>query len=263
MRKVLDQLVFILAIGCAVSAWAQETAKKNQKTVDVAFYEGGYLYSGGKGIDVDVVNEIKSRGGYNFNYLEQPRVRIWKELEAGTLPMSVSGIQNPARDKFAYFVPYIAQKNKALVVGTKHTTPESLIADKSTKIAVVRGFKHGEFFDQIVERIRANGGVIEVPTIHNLFLMLDAGDRVDMIISQPTFFKEMRDLGIESKVSVYDWDSASKPILLGLILSKAHFSEEDVRNMKIIVEAMRKDGTLKKIFSKYLPKKDVEEALHF
>lgn len=264
MCKVLVKfLLFILAIGCAVTTWAQPTERKGQKSLDVAFYEGGYFYSNGVGIDKDVVDEIKNRGGYSFNYLERPRVRIWKELEAGSLPMSVSGIQNPERDKFAYFIPYIAQKNKALVIGNKYTTPEKLVADKAARIAVVRGFKHGEFFDQIVEKVRANGGVTEVPTIHNLFLMLNSGDRVDMIISQPAFFKEMRDMGIESRVSVYDWDTASRPIVLGLILAKAHFSEDDVKDMKKFVDAMRKDGTLKKIFSKYLSSKDVEDALNF
>ncbi len=265
MNRVLAKslLLLILAIGCFVSAVAQPGGKINQKTVDVAFYEGGYFYSAGKGIDKDVVDEIKNRGGYSFNYIEQPRVRIWKELADGSLPMSVSGIQNPERDKFAWFVPYIAQKNKALMTNKKHTTPESLVADKGARIAVVRGFKHGAFFDQIVDKVRANGGVTEVPTIHNLFLMLNSGDRVDMIISHPAFFKEMRDLGIEAKVTVYDWDTASKPIVLGLILSKTHFSERDVTEFKNIVAAMRKDGTLKKIFSKYLSKEDVEEALNF
>lgn len=263
MRKLIDiAFVIFAAFGCAMPVFSQ-TDKSVGTTLDVAFYEAGYLYANGQGIDRDVIDEIKNRGGFSFNYVEMPRVRIWKELEDGKLPMSVSGIQNPPRDKFAYFIPYIAQKNKALIVGAKYTTPEGLLADKGAKIAVVRGFKHGEYFDQIVAKVRANGGVTEVPTIHNLFLMLNSGDRVDMIISQPAFFKEMRDMGIESKVTVYDWDSTSKPVVLGLILGKAHFSENDVQKMRGHVESMRKDGTLKRIFSKYLPKKDVEDALNF
>jgi polar amino acid transport system substrate-binding protein len=265
MNKFIATALLLFASLGYTSSASSQTQTTTGKQLDVAFYEAGYLYTNGQGIDKDVVDEIKSRGGFNFNYVFLPRVRIWKDLEAGTLPLSVSGIQTPARDKFAFFVPYIMQANKALVTNAKYTTPESIMNDKAARIAVVRGFKHGDFFDGLVEKIRANGGVSEVASIRHLFMMLQAGDRVDMIISQPAFYaKELKDLGIEAKVTVYDWDRHSKnPILLGLILSKSHFSEQDAARIREIVKTMKQDGTLKKIFSKYLPKKDVDEALNF
>jgi len=240
MHKSIGTIcIFLAALGCATPVFSQAEGKP-YTTLDVAFYEAGYLYSNGKGIDRDVVDEIKNRGGYSFNYVEMPRARIWRDLEDRKLPMSVSGIQNPERDKFAYFIPYIAQKNKALVTDAKYKTVVSLVADKSAQIAVVRSFKHGEFFDGVVDTIRANGGVTEVPTIHNLFLMVKAGGRVDMIISLPVFYtKELKDLDIESKVTIYDWASTSKPIVHALILNKAHFSEDDVKKMEVIVKAMK------------------------
>ena len=263
IRSFTLGLLFAAGLCLAVPAMSQET-KKATTTLDVAFYEAGYLYSGGKGIDKDVVEEIARRAGYSFKYVEQPRIRIWATLEDGTLPMSVSGLQTPARDKFAYFIPYIVQKNKALVLGDKKINAEAFAADKSSKIAVVRGFKHGDFFDRIVERVRTNGGVFEVPTIHNLFLMLQSGERVSMIISQPALYaKELKDLGMESKVSIQDLDADGKGFNLGLILSKAHFSAADVAKMQGVVNDMKKDGTLAAIFAKYLNKQDATEALKF
>lgn len=257
-------LSFFAALTCTTPtlSQAQQTAKK---TLGVAFYEAGYLYSNGQGIDKDVVDEIKNRGGYNFHYIKMSRARIWKELQDGNLSMSVSGIQNPARDKFSYFIPYIAQKNMALVTNTKYNTAESIVADKAAKIAVVRGFKHGDYFDEVLERIRVNNGdITEVTSVHNLFLMIKAGNRIDMMISLPVFYaKELKDLGIESKVIIHDWAPASKPIVHALILDKAHFSEGDVKKMQVMVDGMRKDGTLKRIFLKYLSEKDAEDALNF
>ncbi len=265
MNKFAATAMFLFsALGCTTSAMAQ-TPPATGKTHDVAFYEAGYLYANGQGIDKDVVDEIKNRGGFSFNYVVLPRARIWKELEAGKLPLSVSGLQTPERDKFAYFIPYIVQNNKALVTNAKYSSPASILNDKGARVAVVRGFKHGEFFDGLVAKVRANGGVSEVPSIHNLFLMIQSGDRVDMIISQPAFYsKELKDLGIESNVTVHDWDGNSKnPIVLGLILGKAHFSEPEVAKIRDIIKAMKQDGTLKKIFSKYLSKKDVDDAMNF
>lgn len=266
MTKIFATITFFMvAMGIAAPAFSQGE-KATDRTLEVAFYEAGYLYSNGVGIDRDVIDEIKNRGDYSFRYTEMPRVRIWKELAESRLAMSVSGIQNPERDKFAHFIPYIVQNNKAIVSNAKYASPESILNDRNARIAVVRGFKHGPFFDEILDKFRANGGdIVEVPTIHNLFLMLNAGNRVEMIISQPAIYaKELKDLGMASKVVIHDWDSpAKKPTILGLILSKAHFSEAEVAEMRKIVDAMRKDGTMAKIFAKYLSRNDVEDALNF
>lgn len=252
---------FLLAAGLAL---ALQASAANDKPIDVAFYKGGHFFTDGKGIDKDVIDELKKRGGYRFNESEQPRARIWKALEEGELAMSVSGLENPDRTKFAYFVPYIQQKNKALVLGNKYTSANSFVTDKAARMAVVRGFKHGEFFDGLVAKVGANGGVSEVPTIDNLFLMLQAGDRIHMIISQPAFYaKQLKDLGIESKVAIQDWDTDGKGFSLGLILSKKHFSEADAAKMKSIVASMKKDGSLAAIFSKYFSAQDVKDALNF
>ncbi|HEX5843842.1 MAG TPA: transporter substrate-binding domain-containing protein [Pseudomonas sp.] len=233
-------------------------------TLKVAFYEAGYLYSNGAGIDKDVVDELKNRGGYSFDYIERPRVRIWKELKEGSLPMSVSGIRTAERDEFAFFIPYIAQKNMALVTDSKYATADSLLQDERTAAAVVRGFKHGEYFDELLDRLRAKGRVHEVLTIHNLFLMLKAGNRVDLIVSLPVFYaKELDELGLNDRVIVHDWEPERSAIAHNLILSKAHFSEQDYLNMKGLIDEMKADGTLRSIFLKYLSPQQSDQALNF
>ena len=263
IRALILGLLFSTVLGAATPAMAQET-KTAASSIRVAYYEAGYLNSGGKGIDRDVVAELAKRGGYRFEHVDQPRARIWVTLESGELPMSVSGLQTPARDKFAYFVPYIAQKNKALVLGDKKIDADAFAADKSSRMAVVRGFKHGDYFDRLVDKVRQNGNVAEVPTIDNLFLMLESGDRVNMIISQPALYaKALKEKGLESKVSIQDLDTQGKGVNLGLILSKAHFTPADVAKMQGIINDMKKDGTLAAIFAKYLNKQDAAEALQF
>ncbi|QKE64693.1 transporter substrate-binding domain-containing protein [Aquipseudomonas campi] len=230
----------------------------------VAFYEAGYLYSNGAGIDKDVVDELKNRGGYSFAYIERPRARIWKELKEGTLPMSVSGLRTAERDEFAFFIPYIAQKNMALVTDAKYTTAATLLQDETATAAVVRGFKHGAYFDGLIDRLRARGRVNEVLTAHNLFLMLKAGNRVSLIVSQPVFYvKELDELGLTDSVIVHDWEPEQPPTALGLILSKAHFSEQAYLNMKAVVDEMKADGTLRGIYLKYLTPQQTDQALDF
>ncbi|QLC73508.1 transporter substrate-binding domain-containing protein [Pseudomonas sp. LPB0260] len=251
------------ALMLASPADADEAGLRN-KIITVAFYEAGHLYSNGAGIDMDVITELQRRGGYRFKLVEQPRVRIWKDLQNGVLPMSVSGIRNAERDQFAYFIPYLAQRNKALVSNPAYRSADSLANDTRATIAVVRGFRHGEFFDGIIERVRAHGGVREVPSIRNLFLMLKAGNRVDMIIALPVFYdKELEEHGLASRLTINDWDPDPAPILHNLILSKVHFSAQDRDDMQAIIDGMKADGTLEKIFLKYLPAEEAEYAANF
>lgn len=236
----------------------------SDQTLSLAFYEAGQLYSNGVGIDKDVVDEVKNRGGYSFDYVERPRARIWKDLKEGSLAMTVSGIQNAERDEFAYFIPYIAQKNMALITNPTYQSLDDVINDQGAQIAVVRGFRHGDTYDRLIEQIARNGGVNEVPTVRNLFLMLKAGNRVDMIISLPVFYnKELAQLNLDSRISIRDWAPDSPAIVHNLVLSKSHFSEQDYQDMAAIVQEMRNDGTLRSIFGKYLSGQELEDALNF
>jgi len=232
------------------------------KTLTVAFYESGFLYSEGKGIDPDVLAELQKRGGYHFTYMEQPRARTWKALQDGTLSMTVSAIRTPEREAFAYFIPYHAQKNMALTMRSDLSAPADLIADPMARIAVVRGFKHGETYDQLIEQLARHNRVIEVSTIRNLFLMLEAGHRIDVIFSLPVFYrKELLNVELEDKVRIMDWSPHTAPVLHHLALSKAHFTEQEYSRMALIVEGMREDGTLRRLIGRYLSGADLERAL--
>lgn len=255
--------LFCLSLLAGIQCHA-EHRDISEQTLSLAFYEAGLLYSNGVGIDKDVVDEVKNRGGYSFDYVERPRARIWKGLKEGALAMTVSGIQNAERDEFAYFIPYIAQKNMALVTNPNYRSLADAFNDKDAQIAVVRGFRHGDTYDRLIEQIARNGGVNEVPTVRNLFLMLKAGNRVDMIISLPVFYnKELTEMGLDTRVSIRDWAPDTAPIVHNLVLSKKYFSEQDYLDMAAIIQEMRDDGTLRRIFGKYLQGQELEDALNF
>ncbi len=261
-KSTSNVLCFLLAsLWQALLFAAQDT--EPDKILSVAFYESGFLYSEGKGIDPDLLDELKERGGYHFTYMEQPRARTWKALQDGTLSMTVSAIRTPERETFAYFIPYHAQKNMALTIRSDLRSPADLIADPKARIGVVRGFKHGETYDRIIEQLTRRNRVIEVSSIRNLFLMLDAGNRVDLIFSLPVFYrKELLNLEQRDKVRIMDWSANTPPVMHHLALSKAHFSELDYRRMASIVEGMREDGTLSRLIGRYLSGADLERALH-
>lgn len=237
----------------------------NLKIPEVAFYEAGFLFNKGNGIDMDVILELEKRLGTKYKHSIKPRARIWHELSQGILPMSVSGIETEERLEFARFIPYIAQKNKAVILkdnSEKYLKIKNFINSKNAKIAVVRGFRHGNFYNEVLSQIDQKR-ISEVPAVEGLFSLLK-NKRVDLIISLPVFYRyELKNLSMENIAEVKDWDISDSTIIHGLVLSKKYFSEEDYQKISNIILDMKKDGTLKNIFSKYLPEDEVEEALRF
>jgi ABC-type amino acid transport substrate-binding protein len=62
---------------------------------------------------------------------------------------------------------------------------------------------------------------------------------------------------------VKDWDKSENTVIHGLVLSKKFYDEDEYQKISDIIDEMKNDGTLKKIFSKYLSEEEVEEALKF
>lgn len=238
--------------------------QNTEKSFDVAFYEAGYFYSKGEGIDKDVIEELKKRGNYLFNYIELPLKRLWHNLENGTLPISVSGLSEPKRDKYVWFIPYIAQRSIVITTNKKFISPNVINSVRNAKVGVWNGFLLESYYENILRKVELNKGVVKVIRLNSLFKMLVEGERFDLIITIPVFFrKALKEIRPSSPIYFYDWNMDQKPSLYGIVLSKKYFSRNEFNRMKKIVEKMKSDGTLKRIFSKYLSKDEVQKSLDF
>ena len=262
MRKKILRLISLvggLAIGFAVIA-----ADENY---EVAFYKSGLLNDQGVGIDRDVIAEIQKRTGFPFKLSEKPRARIWHELKSGALAMTVSGIPTPEREQFAWFIPYLTQRNMAIVLKKKaaqYRSLEEFVADRDALVGVVRGFVHGKEFDTALSTLRAQGRVYEATSVDALFRLLSLDHRIDLVFALPVFYQsQLKDLKMFEKVQINDWETQAAPIPHCLVLSRKLVSERDVEAMRNTIDEMKTDGTLKAILARYLSEADVEATLRF
>lgn len=242
-----------------------------QRPIRLAFYETGVFYfedekKQGHGIDKDLVDELTKRSGCNFDIRLMARARIWEDLANGALDMSVSGIQNEARDRFAWFAHYLIMKNYALLhsdVASNVNRPEAFLEQKSLRFGVVRAFKHGLEQDQWLDQLRAQQRVEESPDVETIFRKLK-DHRIDAVFSQPpTYTRELEKLGMGKGIVVQDWTPKEKGVPHGLILAKSRFSESDAVQWRTLIGEMRADGTLKTIYSRYLNPAEVGKLLAF
>mgnify|MGYP003824439227 CR=1 FL=1 len=237
-----------------------------QKVIKAGFYEFGNFYHKGQGIDQDILEELARRTGYKFESEVMTRARIWHDIETGNLDISFSGIQTETRDKFSWFVHYISVKNYTLINKEKAENilnAKDFIEKTSLKFGIVRSFKHGDKQDQWIATLKKLNRVEENPSVDILFLKLKMGN-IDAVFSQSQVYsKYLKLFSMEDKVIIQDWTPGEKGIPAGLVLSKKKFSRQDALKFYKIIQQMKRDGTLKKIYLKYLSEEDTKKALNF
>lgn len=252
-------------------AWADAgPVDCGQRPIRLAFFEFGYQYyeldGQGKGIDKDLVDELARRTGCKFSTQVMPRARVWAELASGQLDMSVAGIQNPERDRFAWFAPYERAKNYAvlrLATAARVHKSADFAAQNQLQFGVVRGFKHGDALDQWLGSLRQAQRVQESARVNQLIEQLKL-KHIDGLFAQPAVYRKLlQDHRMEDEVVVQDWAPQDKGVIGSLILAKSRFSRLEAARWQALVQTLHRDGTLARIFQRYLSAEEARQMLDF
>jgi polar amino acid transport system substrate-binding protein len=238
--------------------------------IRVAQYSLGlrYYVEGGqeKGINKDILDELRKRTGCTFVVQEMPFARIWADLNSGNLDISMSGVWSSEREKTLWCAQTITSRWYALLrteSASSVRSAEEFLANKKLIFGVVRGFTHGVGHDKWLAKMRQEGRVEESATIDLLAEKLKKG-RVDGMLSLPYVYrKQLPELQMERHVLIQDWALDEKEIVGCMMMTKSRFSETEVSKWKQIIRQMHGDGTLKRIYSRYLPAGEVKKALDF
>lgn len=263
-----------LVLGLLVSlspAWAAAgPVDCGSRPIRLAYFEFGYQYyeqdGQGHGIDKDLVDELARRSGCQFSTQVLPRARVWADLATGELDMSVAGIQNPERDHFAWFAPYERIKNYAvlrLASAASVRQRTDFLAQANLQFGVVRGFRHGDELDQWLEPLRQAQRVQESASVNMLLEKLKLG-RIDGLFAQPVVYhKLLHDQQMEGEVVLQDWAPDDKGVIGSLILAKSRFSQVEAVRWQALVRGLHRDGTLARIFRRYVSAEDARRMLDF
>lgn len=250
------QLACVLALAGGAGAKALSPADYGcDRPINFAFYEFGALYHAGIGIDADLIAELERRTGCAFATKLMPRAQIWKDLEAGTLDGTNSGIRTEARRNFAYFIPYLGWKNilvTRLDVAADVPTIDDIIADDSLKIGVVKGFIHGPFYDFRLKLADGAGRVMRYPDQDSIYRALLAGE-VQVIISPAINYNFYLPRPEDQARFVLLDVSPAPPIPHNLIFSTKRFTDAQINSWTRLFEVLRLDGTLLRIYQAHLP----------
>jgi polar amino acid transport system substrate-binding protein len=234
------------------------------QAIRVAFDNRGHNYYQGKGFDLDLAQELGRRSGCRVSVSEMPRPRIFAGIEQGTVDMAFFAIQTPERERYAWFAPYMKQKNFVLMppdIAKRYPQMQDFNQDKQAVFGVIRGFTHGAAYEEFLARMRAAGRVYEVTSTDQLLRMVAAG-RVQAVFSLPAVYGMYIHTIVPEAHSLasLDWDVGSPAPPHQVMFSRKTFSAPAIQPWQQLVKDMLKDGTVNKLLARYLDGVDLERS---
>lgn len=246
MRRLLT-----LLIGLSFLATAKATPVDCSRTYTLALHDHGLLYSADTdtGIDKDVADELIRRSGCKVVVSLMQRARIWQLIESGALDFSLSGIANAQRDTFAGFAWYFSNKYYLLV---RHNAGAQSVAgfEKNDKLqlGVIRSFRYSESANQLVDKLQSANRVSQAGGLAPLYQTLLQGTIHGMII-ESFDFPALEEKKIRGMTTILEFNDP--PVPHGLIMSRKALSATEQDQWRALINAMRTDGTMRRIFEKY------------
>ena len=233
------------------------------RPLTLALHEHGLLYSSdtGVGIDKDVSDELIRRSGCKVSVSVMARARIWQLIESGALDFSLSGIRSEKRDAFAGFAWYFSNKYYLLV--RRDAQVAQLISfEKNPKLqlGVIRSFRYSKNANELVDRLTLENRVQHASGLDPLYELL-ALNRIQGMIIEPFDYPQVTGSAVKDLTLVVDTQDDSVPH--GLIMSKKSLSAAEQSKWRALVEGMRRDGTMLRIFEKYFSPELASVLVHF
>ncbi|PTQ71676.1 amino acid ABC transporter substrate-binding protein (PAAT family) [Pseudomonas sp. GV071] len=223
------------------------------RTMTLALHDHGLLYSADTdaGIDKDFAEELIKRSGCKVTVTLLPRARIWQLIEQGALDFSLSGIADEARNRYASFAWYFSDQFYLLV--RQDAQVQSLAdfaANPALQLGVIRSFRYSPRANQLVDELTTQRRVRNASRLEPLYDVLMANQIQGMII-EPFDYPQVQSDELRQHTRVVETGDAPTPH--GLIMSRKSLTIEEQAQWRAVVDGMRADGTVERIFAKYLP----------
>lgn len=250
MRRCVGALaVLLLATGLARAEGGPDCARP----LSLALHEHGLLYSADtdSGIDKDFSDELIRRSGCKVSVTLMPRARIWQLIESGALDFSLSGITNRDRDKFAAFAWYIS--NKYYLLARNDAGVGSLAEferNSRLQLGVIRSFRYSETGNRLVDSLMAASRVTQAGGLAPLYQAL-ALNHIQAMIIEPFDYPALEEKNIRGFTRIIEFNDP--PVPHGLIMSRKALTPGEQQKWRDLVNQMRADGTVRRIFERYFP----------
>ena len=246
IRRCLGGLLLLCGLGSVAAA-----GPDCSRPFTLALHDHGLLYSAetGTGIDKDFADELIRRSGCKVGVSLMSRARIWQLIESGALDFSLSGIATVERNQFAAFAWYFSNKYYLLV---RQDAGVRQLADfernERLQLGLIRSFRYSESANRLADKLLAAHRVSQANGLTPLYetLLLN---RIQGMVIEPFDYPALGEKKIRDITTVLEFDDPAVPH--GLIMSKKALPATEQDKWRALVDDMRADGTVRRIFEKY------------
>lgn len=251
------------ALALPSAAWAASGLPAcPEQPIRVGLYELGSFHSmprgarQGAGLDRDIVAEMQKRSGCSFTFEPMARARIWIELRAGRLDMTLSALHSDDRASYTWLHPVMQMQSLTLL--PRELLPEAgsrstFMAQPGWVLGVVRGYQHQAADQAMVEALRAEQRVLEVVDQPALFAKLRAG-QIQAMFTYPMVYRHyLQAEELQERFATTRWDAEEKPSHVNLALSKKTFPAEQAQRWRRLIDQISRDGTVERLLLRYVP----------
>ncbi|MCX7130631.1 substrate-binding periplasmic protein [Aeromonas piscicola] len=155
-----------------------------------------------QGLDIDLLEAIFSRAGFDASYSEMPWARVLRELEFGSIQLAMSASQTAQREQFARFsIPY-RNEETVLLIRRQDTSRWPGIAQLSDllprtefTIGMLRDFDYGVDFRAFMQSPQLKDRLLVRLRLDQLVKLLLAG-RIQGVVMDPMGLQELSLIGM-------------------------------------------------------------------
>ncbi|HAU4905947.1 TPA: amino acid ABC transporter substrate-binding protein [Aeromonas hydrophila] len=244
----------VLLLWClCCSAWAQESLLVGWSSWHPFSFRDEQQQL--QGLDIDLLEAIFNRAGFHANYSEMPWARVLRELEFGTIQLTMSANQTAERDLYARFtLPYRNEETVLLIRRQDKgrwqeiTQLSDLLSRPDFTIGLLRDFDYGTDFRTFMQSPQMQQRLLVRLKMEPLIKLLLAG-RIQGVVMDPMGLQQLNLAGIPLDQLTTLLDVQQTPV--HLMLSRRTTTLQQLQRLDEAIRALLQSPEYGQILARY------------
>ncbi|MFM4857683.1 substrate-binding periplasmic protein [Aeromonas hydrophila] len=244
----------VLLLWClCCSAWAQESLLVGWSSWHPFSFRDEQQQL--QGLDIDLLEAIFNRAGFHANYSEMPWARVLRELEFGTIQLTMSANQTAERDLYARFtLPYRNEETVLLIRRQDKgrwqeiTQLSDLLSRPDFTIGLLRDFDYGTDFRTFMQSPQMQQRLLVRLKMEPLIKLLLAG-RIQGVVMDPMGLQQLNLAGLPLDKLTPLLDIQQTPV--HLMLSRRTTTPQQLQRLDEAIRALLQSPEYGQILARY------------
>lgn len=244
----------VLLLWClCCSAWAQESLLVGWSSWHPFSFRDEQQQL--QGLDIDLLEAIFNRAGFHANYSEMPWARVLRELEFGTIQLTMSANQTAERDLYARFtLPYRNEETVLLIRRQDKgrwqeiTQLSDLLSRPDFTIGLLRDFDYGTDFRTFMQSPQMQQRLLVRLKMEPLIKLLLAG-RIQGVVMDSMGLQQLNLAGLPLDQLTTLLDIQQTPV--HLMLSRRTTTPQQLQRLDEAIRTLLQSPEYGQILARY------------